>query len=321
MNKIAATTRPAGITSCDKQRGIALVIVLWVLALLTVLAAEYSRTMRTETLLAANLVHSAQAKALAEAGIWQGVTELLAAPGARTWKPDGSVNTFAFQQGTISASIQEETGKIDLNTARPELLEGLLRAVDVPERERLPLLQAILDWRDGDHLSRDQGAEDGDYQRLGYDYGAKDGPFNTIDELQLVRGMTPDLFRKMRPALTIYSEQPGIQPMVAPPAALLALPGMSQQRVDEIISSRAMIDSGQAMDMTQIDPVLISKFKGNTYTISSEGAHGNAYARLDVVVVIIPRAKPKLPYLILSWREDQGRDQQPPGVPAQDNNG
>ena len=80
-----------------------------------------------------------------------------------------------------------------------------------------------------------------------------------------------------------------------------------------------MMDSEKAMDMTEMEPFLISTFKGNTFTISSEGIKGNSYARLDVVVVIIPRAKPKLPFLILSWREDQGRDRQLPRIPLPNN--
>lgn len=294
----------------ENQQGIALVIVLWMLSLLTVIAAVYNHTMRTETLLTANLVRSAQAGALAEAGIWHSVTELLKPPLEQTWKTDGSIYMFVFNQGTIKVSIQNESGKIDLNTAHPELLDGLLRSVNVPEKERLSLLHAILDWRDRDNLTQKEGAEDEDYQRLGYDYGAKDGPFNTLDELQLVMGMTPSLFKKMKPALTIYSEQPGIQPLVAPRAALLALPGMSQERVDKILTTRtAMTDPGKPVEITGIDPGLISKIKGHIFTISSEGINGNSYARLDVVVMIIQHTNLDLPYLIISWREGEGQEQ------------
>ncbi len=60
----------------NNQKGIALVIVLWMLALLTIMATGYSRMMRTETMLTANLVRSAQANALAEAGINQAIIEL-----------------------------------------------------------------------------------------------------------------------------------------------------------------------------------------------------------------------------------------------------
>ena len=106
----------------QKQNGIALVIVLWMLVLLTIMAAGYSHMMRTETMLSANMVHSAQAEALAEAGVWHTVAEMLKPPLEQTWETDGSIHTLNFNQGIIKIAIQDEAGKIDLNTASSELL-------------------------------------------------------------------------------------------------------------------------------------------------------------------------------------------------------
>ncbi|HMM26614.1 MAG TPA: type II secretion system protein GspK, partial [Pseudoxanthomonas mexicana] len=49
------------------------------------------------------------------------------------------------------------------------------------------------------------GAEDGDYAAAGRPYGAKDAPFETIAELEQVLGMTPDLYARLEPFLTLYS--------------------------------------------------------------------------------------------------------------------
>ena len=70
------------------------------------------------------------------------------------------------------------------------------------------LAAAILDWRDPDSLTQAEGgAEDGDYSSAGLPYGAKDAPFETVAEVQLVLGMTPELFEKLAPHLTVYSGQ------------------------------------------------------------------------------------------------------------------
>lgn len=298
------------------QKGIALVMVLWILALLTVMATGYSHTMRTETKLTINLLHSAQTKATAEAGIWYAVAELLKPQHEQSWKPDGSINTLNFNQDTIKVGIQDEAGKIDLNSAPSELLDGLLRAVNVPELERLPILQSVLDWRDKDNLLRNEGAEDNNYKLLDYDYGAKDGPFNTLDELQLVMGMTPTLFKKLKPALTVHSHQPGIKPHVAPKEALLALPGITQEYVAEIIAKRND-PSGPISQtpLTGIDSKYLVKNKGLVFTITSEGIHRGSYARIDVVVMILRKTSLGMPYLIMSWQEDQSRDQQITSLP------
>jgi general secretion pathway protein K len=298
------------------QKGIALVMVLWILALLTVMATGYSHTMRTELKLTTNTLHSAQAKAVAEAGIWYAVAELLRPQYEQVWKSDGSIYTLGFSQDTIKVSIQDEAGKIDLNTAPSEILDGLLRAVDVPEEERLSILASIMDWRDIDNLVRNEGAEDDDYELLNYGYGAKDGPFNTLDELQLVMGMTSSLFKKMKPALTIHSHQTGIQFQVAPKEALLALPGITQETVAEIIAKRNVLsDPNSQIPLTGIDSKYFSKNKGLIYTITSEGIHGGSYSRIDVVVMILRNTNLGLPYLIMAWQEDQMRDQQVTSLP------
>jgi len=199
--------------------------------------------MRTETKLTANLVHAAKASALAEAGIWYTIAEMLDPQNGKQWKADGSHYIIDINQETVRINIHNEAGKINLNIAQPKLIEGLLRSVDVPEDELPALLNAILDWRDKDNLVRQEGAEDEQYNRLDYEFGAKDGPFNTLDELQLVMGMTPALYRKMEPALTLYSSQPGIQIQTAPQAALLALPGLSPEQVDKILAAAAPYNS------------------------------------------------------------------------------
>jgi len=192
------------------QRGIALVIVLWMLALLTILATGYSRMMRTETMLTANLVHSSQAASLAEAGINVAIVELLKPAQEQEWKTDGTSYEYELNNNIITVKIRAESGKIDLNTARTELLYGLLESVNETEEDLLPLLQALLDWRDKNDQVRNHGAEDEYYRNAGLGYGAKDGPFNSLDELLLVKGFTSELYRKIRPALTIYSHQAGI---------------------------------------------------------------------------------------------------------------
>jgi general secretion pathway protein K len=292
-----------------RQKGIALVMVLWILALLTVMATGYSHAMRTEIKLTTNLLHSAQSKAVAEAGIWYAVAELLKPQREQAWKSDGSIYTLDFSQDTIKVSIQDEAGKIDLNTAPSEILDGLLRAVNVPEEERLSILQSILDWRDRDNLVRSGGAEDDDYELLDYDYGAKDGPFNTVDELQLVMGVTPSLFKKLKPALTIHSHQPGIRPQVASKEALLAFPGITQEHVAEIIAKRnALSGPNSRIPVTGLDSKYLSRNKGFIFTITSEGIHGGSSALIDVVVMVLRNTNLGMPYLIMSWQEDQSHD-------------
>ena len=68
---------------------------------------------------------------------------------------------------------------------------------------------------------------------------AKDAPFEAVEELQQVLGMTPAVYRWVAPALTVYSGRRGIDPRVAPREALLALQGIGPEEVESFLATRA----------------------------------------------------------------------------------
>ena len=284
-----------------KQNGIALVIVLWLLMLLTIMATSYSTTMRTETILATHLVQTAQAKALAEAGIWRAVFELLNPDEETAWKTDGREYEMEITNGTVRINILDENGKIDLNTAMSELLYGLVKSAGADESERLKILHALLDWRDRDSLVRNFGAEDDDYANAGYEYGAKDGMFNTIEELQQVMGMTPELYRKMRPALTVHSHQTGINPTYAPNEVLFAIPGADAEAILMFLATRYSTDTVSSSMLPGVDGRFFSLARGRVFTKTAHGSATDSSYRLEAVVILKRDSNP--PFTVLSWEE------------------
>jgi general secretion pathway protein K len=122
---------------------------------------------------------------------------------------------------------------IDLNQAPRNLLAGLLAAVGIPVEDQDPLLDAILDWRDEDDLHLLNGAEDPDYEAAGRPYGAKDGPFDSVEELQQVLGFDRDLYRLLAPALTVDSGRERVVGELAPPLVQAALEGLSLEELEE----------------------------------------------------------------------------------------
>ena len=292
-----------------RQRGVALVLVLWLLALLIVIVSGYNTTMRTETVLAAHQLKAAQARALAESGIWLGTSELLKPAVEQIWKTDGTSYSTQYGEGEIQIQLFDENGKIDLNTARVELLHGLLKTTGLSDEESLRLLQSILDWRDRDNLKRQFGAEDDDYENNGYDYGAKDGPFNSVGELRLVMGMTEPVFQKIFPALTVHSHQPGINPDVAPKKVLQAIPGMDDTQIEDFLSERNLnIGNSASPPISGIDNRFFSRARSRIFTVTSEGNIEDSKMRIDAVIMLKANATP--PYSVLSWRESQPRFQE-----------
>jgi general secretion pathway protein K len=207
------------------RRGVVLVVVLWVLALLALVAASFATNTRTEVNLARNLVEGGKAEGLAEAGIYQAIVGLLAEGGAEPWRVDGSVYAWRFGPGEIRVAITDEGGKIDLNTVRPDILRGLFRTIDLDLQESDALTDAILDFRDPDELRHVNGAEDPDYAAADLDHDAKDAPFEIVEELQQVYGMTREIYEQIASSLTVYSRRPTPDEKVAPPQVLDAMFG------------------------------------------------------------------------------------------------
>ena len=302
MAKVKDTlTKSVHVRGCSSaQAGVALVLALWLLTLLTILAAGYGYAMRTETKLAIHGVELAGARASAEAGIWLAVNELLKPPPKRQWLTDGTPYQLDFGAGQIRLRIRDEAGRIDLNAANDALLRGLLEKAARPGDDVTYMFNAILDWRDPDSQRRSPGAEDRDYAGAGY--GAKDAPFNSIQELRLVAGMTDDVFRKIYPVLTLYSGQPGVHLQVATREVLLALPGGNEELVDAFLLARKNRNEA-VTPLPGMDARFFGGGRGTVFNITSEGIAGRSKLKLDVVITL--NQDGRLPHPVLSWRESK----------------
>ena len=119
--------------------------------------------------------------------------------------PDGRDYRFDFDGAQIDVSLRDETGKVDLNAAAPDLLASLMRTQGEPAESATRIAGAIVDWRDEDSLVQVAGgAEDPNYAAAGLAWGAKDAPFETVTELEQVLGMRPALYRALAPYLTVH---------------------------------------------------------------------------------------------------------------------
>ncbi len=221
-----------------KPRGIALVIVLWGLVLLAVIAAAFTTETRTEVTLARNLVENAKAKALAAAGVHAAMLGLHRREVEKRWRADGTVYSMASGEGEVSIVIDDEAGKIDLNAAPDELIQGLLVAVGLADGEAQALTAAIADFRDADDETHLGGAEDAEYRAAGLAWGPKNKPFEAVEELHQVLGMTRQVYALAAPGLTVHSRSKGVDVTVAPAIVLLALPGVDAEAVEAFTEQR-----------------------------------------------------------------------------------
>lgn len=304
-------------------RGIALVVVLWTVALLALLVGAFLHTMRTEVRMAHNLLAATQARLLAEAGVNRAVLELYRPDPAHRPRGDGSGQELDLGGDRVRFSVLDEAARIDLNKASPELLNGLLAAHGIEPALRAALTDTILDWRDADSLRRLHGAEDPEYRSAGFSYGAKDAPFDSPEELLLLPGMTPELYRRLAPGLTTYSAQPGVDPALAAPPVLQALPGMTAERAADYLAVRAALrETGQEPPQPAfVDRRYLSAARGLVYTIRVQAAPARGGNAAVEATVRLQRNRADAPVAILRWAETDADAPEPEpadAAPAED---
>lgn len=217
----------------NNESGIALILVLWVMVLLIALSTEFALSMKTEVNTTRNFKEDAESYYLAKAGMNLAKAEILSDAKFHSWteergylfgpvqpsnnqddKTASAVQPQAQPQeeeleipeppqrtelplgkGFIHYSIQDENGKININTASREILVKALAANGLSlGSDRDTIVDSILDWIDKDDEHRVNGAESDYYRGLSPSYSAKNGPIDSLEELLQVRGVTPELF-------------------------------------------------------------------------------------------------------------------------------
>ncbi len=210
--------------SRPRTRGAALVLVLWLTMLLATLIVAFILSAGVESMQGKVLSKGAAAQEIARAGVEYALVRVGQSDPATQWLPDGRLYRWNYAGSVVAIRIVDETGKVDLNQAEAPLLSALVRAVGGDPGVADQLAAAILDWRDSDPLTQPAGgAEDPEYAAAGLPYGAKDAPFESVAEVEQVLGMTPELYARLEPSLTLFSGRPQPDPAYAQAAVLTAL--------------------------------------------------------------------------------------------------
>jgi general secretion pathway protein K len=268
-----------------------------------VLVLSFSYMTRTETYATLSFKEGTEKKLLAEAGMERGILELfyrnanknqaIILEGHEVWRIDGRPYKDRMGEGEFSVGITDESGKIDINAmtdANSIVLRNLLKNLEVQEEEANTIVDSILDWKDADDLHHLSGAEDEYYMSLPNPYKAKNANFDTLEELLLVKGMTSEILygnkekKGIIDLLTIYLGKSQINVNTAAKEVLMAIPGITPEIADSIISFREHDEIKNAAEVGI--PLESTKYvtlgDSYTYTIDSTGIKGNAKTGFNI---------------------------------------
>lgn len=219
----------AGQAGLRRERGFALLIVLWTLVLIAFLVLHLTASGRTEIRIADNLVDNAVAAAAADGGITEAIFNLSNPRPDQRWRLDGAVHSLAIGDSRVTVRLADEAARINPNLASPVLIEALLRVVGSDAGTAQRLAAAIADWVGSAATPQPQAALFAEYRAAGLDYGPPGSPLESLSELGKVLGMTPALLAALRPHLTLYGppepDPTSTDPVVA--AALASIPQLT----------------------------------------------------------------------------------------------
>ena len=290
------------------QRGIALPVVLWIFLLLSLMFSGYAYSIRTETAMTRQVIELNKTRAAAEAGVEMAVARLLSADEDTEENIPAKIYSNTLDGINLRFAIMNESGRVDLNTAPEELLRIVLQTA-VSSEDANYILDSLLDWRDSDHERRVYGAEDGDYISQGLSYEAADTSLKSVDELMLIQGMTPELFRALRGMVTVHSETAKINLNQSPAKLLLALAGMQVDAMTEISLQQEAFNRAELIEVLRgnLAADLLSTQVNDIYNIEVEASMpSGTKSRLSVIIRLVDTNQK--PYTVLWWEEVEKLD-------------
>ncbi|MBI4710009.1 MAG: general secretion pathway protein GspK [Nitrospirae bacterium] len=285
-----------------KENGIALVLVLWVMVILTAIVGEFAYSMRTELNITRNFKEEEIAYQLAQAGIEHARMEILSVPESSYPFPYFNKNgilifaqgleekdperELSFKNGSFSYTIIDEDGKLNINKASADQLKYIITALGVEITDADKIVDPVMDWIDTDDLHRLNGAEEDYYQSLGNPYSCKDGPLDVIEELLLVQGMTADIFYGKKEAEK--QEQSGVMQYLSAKNSAK----VNVNTASEIVLTAAFGagTSANIMRQREAGPILIPVAGGTVrsvfFTIISTGSNTDGTIKRSIKAIV-----------------------------------
>lgn len=258
-----------------RQRGMALVAVLWITAALALVAMSLSHMTRTEIRVVQVFKQMTQARAEADGALQVASSWLM----RHTDKVKGIYRLTVPIAGTkVLVRIVPVTGLIDINHADRGLLRNLFEfGAGLPHDKADVLAQRVIDWRDEDDKPQPAGAEKAAYLAAGH-APPRNGPFRTPDDLRQVLGVTPDIYARVSDLIvahnTIY--QSTVDPAAAPRGVLRVLSGGKQDVVARMLQERQQESQQKSrhVDYTGLNPKYVSQSGGYAYKLEAMVASG-----------------------------------------------
>jgi len=306
----------------SKQRGGALLAVMWLSAALAAIGFSIATTVKGETERTSTSVDDVRSYYLATGGIERSILRMQW--GGNWYTPGQPTFDYEFPTGSVHVDVIPEAAKMNINQAPPDQVFRLLTAVTHDEARAQMIAESILDWRTPAG-SRGAGALDGYYLNLHPSFLPRHASLEEIEELLAVRGMTPDLFYGtyirdtsttppqlvaqggLRDCVSVYGSV-GVYDVNGASPALMAANGVPPDAIAAVVAHRPFRSAAEYGAFSQGSPALAKlRFGGNSiFTIRAsarlrlpDGKLNDLRHTAAAVIKLQPAKDP--PYVVLRW--------------------
>ena len=256
-----------------RQRGLALVSVLWGIAILSLIAAAMLTASVTSARIDRNVWDATRASTVADAAVNRAILSLMDERAKRQPRVDGVPADLAVDGVPVRQWIQDESGKININTADKTLLQALFAAQGMSAGDAGTLADAVIARR------------------------LPQKPYHATDELLMVPGLSRTLYARIAALVTAYGHVANVNAEVAPRDVLRILPGMTDQAVDDALKAREVT---RAQALASDDTASTQLVQANaTFLITAE-VHVDK-ARVVRSAAVMFTGDESNPYIVLGW--------------------
>jgi general secretion pathway protein K len=296
-----------------EERGMALLLVLMIVAMLAALLTEFAFSTLVDLRLTETFRDSTRAYYLAKGGVTVGRGVLQLDTNEYTSRDElwaQGVPNYPVGDGVVSVFIEDQGGRLDVNAlvdaadnVNPVVKLRFYRFFEVMGLEDPEgLTGAMIDWLDGNDVPYNDpdnnkamiGAESDYYLRLEPPYPCNDGPIASLGELGLIRGFTPEVLQSVAPHLTVYGGTT-INVNTASAEVLMSLsedPEIDRDTAEAIIARRddepyrSPDDLKELNDLPGMENLVRTPFgvTSTTFRIESEGGVGDGVRRMEAFV-------------------------------------
>jgi general secretion pathway protein K len=312
-------------TSTAREEGSVLLLVILILTLISVLILSWAQEWRTELKLASNFGEAHKCQRLAEAGIYYALGKMMTAQtgestglralGPQTqeasgdlWLGDQRTHGMELPDGSVEVKIADEGGKINLNKAPEAVLQNFFMALGLSEPKVRIMVDSIQDWRTMGSYPRLYGAKSAYYLSLDPPYVAKNGKFETVEELAWVRGFEASpLIPRLSRCLTVQDTKAGINLNTAPLEVLLSM-GFTREAAQNIMVARQAMPLQDFHEIPQASANLLMSWGASLsfqsspfFTITSTGMVKKNRGRRTIRAIVRLDTNQQVPWKILSW--------------------